>query len=108
MGELAITTDNGAVMKVERFFSSSSAIKKEKRGNTKGLVILCKVTTGTLTIGSKINLHLPEDILKDRVVRIEQNKIPLRNAGPGQEIGICLEKETEKKIRELLNQPTSR
>lgn len=106
--DIKITRGNGLELEVEKFFSSSSAVTKEAPGKTKGLIILCVVKNGTLTVGSEITINLPEDIVKDRVVRIEHNKGKIRAAVTGQKIGICLQRSTEAKLTELLNQPSSR
>lgn len=105
--KITITNQYGLKMNVERFFSSSSAKKRDK-ANNKGLVLLCTIDSGRLVLGGRVKINLPENTLEDKVVRIEENHLPLRTADPGQSIGICLEKETEEHLLLLLSQPCSR
>lgn len=106
MAEITITNQYGLKMTVEKFLHSSSAKKRKESNN--GLIALCKIDSGRLVLGARVKINLPENSFEDKVVRIEENHLPVRTADPEQSIGICFEKTSIEQINLFLNQPTAR
>jgi len=62
------------------------------------VIVLGKITEGTIFKGDKINFSLGEEILTDTVRSIEKDRKEITPAVKNEEIGICLSKT---KLREL-------
>jgi len=93
----------GVDLLATRVFPSSSA--KRKCPSKKGTVIIATVRSGKVVQGELLEITSfdPESPgLKDTVIRIEKNHQPCEYACPGDQVGICLQNTSCKKILPLL------